>query len=68
LSPASRTTFPGWAIRTLGQAASTGFEADLARALGKKLFGAPGHIELAQVTEDKRIEMLQADMVDMVLS
>jgi len=45
-----------------------GFEADLARALGEKLFGAPGHIELVQVTDDKRIEMLQTDMVDMVLS
>jgi putative glutamine transport system substrate-binding protein len=28
-----------------------GFEADLARALWEKLFGAPGHIELAQVTD-----------------
>jgi len=45
-----------------------GFEADLARALGEKLFGGPDHIELAQVTDDKRIEMLQADAVDIVLS
>jgi putative glutamine transport system substrate-binding protein len=45
-----------------------GFETDLARALGEKLFGAPGHIELAQVTDDKRIEKLQQGQVDMVVS
>jgi ABC-type amino acid transport substrate-binding protein len=45
-----------------------GFETDLARALGEKLFGASDHIELAQVTDDKHIEMLQADVVDVVLS
>jgi ABC-type amino acid transport substrate-binding protein len=45
-----------------------GFEADLARALGEKLFGAPGHIELVQVTDDKRVGALQQSQVDMVLS
>ena len=59
---------PGMGFQNPQTGRIDGFEADLARALGEKLFGAPGHIELAQFTDDKRIEMLQADMVDMVLS
>ncbi|HUU25495.1 MAG TPA: transporter substrate-binding domain-containing protein [Methyloceanibacter sp.] len=59
---------PGMGYKNPQTGRIDGFEADLARALGEKLFGAPGHIELVQVTDDKRIEVLQADMVDVVLS
>lgn len=45
-----------------------GFEAALVRAFGEKLFGAPDHIELAQVIDKDRIEMLQEGRADIVVS
>jgi polar amino acid transport system substrate-binding protein len=59
---------PGMGYRNPQSGAIQGFEVDLARAIGEKLFGAPGHIEVAQVIDEKRIEVLQQGQVDVVLS
>ncbi len=59
---------PGMGFQNPQTGRIDGFEADLARALGDKLFGAPGHIELAQVIDKQRIEALQKGEVDMVVS
>ena len=59
---------PGMGYKNPQTGRIDGFEADLARAIGETLFGAPGHIEFAQVIDEKRIEMLQQGRVDMVLS
>ncbi len=45
-----------------------GFEANLARAVAERVLGAPDRVDLFQVTDEKRIQDLQKDLVDMVVS
>lgn len=59
---------PGMGYRNPQTGQIVGFEADLARALGEKMLGDDGRIVFAQVTDDKRIALIQQGAVDMVLS
>jgi len=45
-----------------------GFEADLARAMAKALLGDSDRVDLHQVTDEGRIDALQRDQVDVVIS
>ena len=59
---------PGMGYRNPRTGLIEGFEADLARAIAERLFGAPDHIDFLQVTDEHRIPALQNDSVEMVLS
>jgi ABC-type amino acid transport substrate-binding protein len=45
-----------------------GFEADVTRAIAEKIFGAPNRVDFLQVTDEQRIQALQNDLVDIVVS
>jgi putative glutamine transport system substrate-binding protein len=45
-----------------------GFEADLARAMAQALLGGSERVDLHQVTDEGRVEALQRDQVDVVVS
>lgn len=59
---------PGLGYRDPKTGIIYGFEPDLIRAIGEKLFGGPGHIRLMLVLDEDRIEALQEGRVDMVIS
>ena len=59
---------PGMGFRNPRTGAIKGFEADLARAIAEKLLGAPDRVDFAQVKDQERIQALQDDLVDMVVS
>jgi putative glutamine transport system substrate-binding protein len=59
---------PGMGYKDPDTGRIEGFEADLARALGEKILGPAGRVDFQQVTDEKRVEALQSDRVDMVLS
>lgn len=46
----------------------SGFEADLARAIGEKLLGSADRVDLVQVTDEHRIDAVQGNLVDVVFS
>jgi polar amino acid transport system substrate-binding protein len=59
---------PGMGYKNPQTGAIEGFEANLARAIAEKLLGAPNRVDLVQVTDEQRIQPLQDDLVDMVVS
>lgn len=59
---------PGMGYRDPRTGAIGGFEADLARAIAEKLFGAADRIDFVQVTDEGRIATLQDGHADVVLS
>lgn len=59
---------PGMGYKNLQTGAIEGFEADLARAIAEKLLGAPDRVDLVQVIDAQRIQAIQSDQVDMVVS
>ncbi|AWN40467.1 transporter substrate-binding domain-containing protein [Methylobacterium durans] len=59
---------PGMGYKNPQTAAITGFEADLARAVGETIFGSADRVDFFQVTDAERIQFLQAGRVDLVLS
>lgn len=59
---------PGLAYREPSSGAIEGFEPDLVRAIGEKLFGGPGYIRLTRVLDEDRIKALEDGRVDMVVS
>ncbi|GJD49760.1 ABC transporter glutamine-binding protein GlnH [Methylobacterium crusticola] len=59
---------PGMGYRDPGTGAVTGFEADLARAVGEAILGSAERVEFVQVTDTGRIRDLQEGRVDVVAS
>ncbi|AWF80998.1 hypothetical protein BTJ40_09335 [Microbulbifer sp. A4B17] len=59
---------PGLAYRDPSSGAIEGFEPDLVRAIGERLFGGPGYIKLIRVLDEDRVQALQDGRVDMVVS
>ncbi|MEB3264862.1 MAG: transporter substrate-binding domain-containing protein [Synechococcus sp.] len=59
---------PGMGYRNLSSGAIEGFEPDLARALAARLLGSPDRVDFVQVIDDQRIQALQEDVVDFVVS
>ncbi|MCO1336682.1 transporter substrate-binding domain-containing protein [Microbulbifer sp. OS29] len=59
---------PGLAYRNPKSGDIGGFEPNLAKAIGEKLFGEPGHVELVRVSDKDRVKVLQEGTVDMVVS
>lgn len=59
---------PGMGYENPRTGAIEGFEADLARAIGQTLLGAPDRVDFVQVTDEGRIATLQGGKADMVLS
>jgi len=59
---------PGMGYRNPRTGLIEGFEADLARAISEKILGAPERVDFRQVVDAQRVEAVQDDQVDMVLS
>ena len=59
---------PGMGYKNPQTGAITGFEADLARAVGEKIFGSADRVDFFQVTDAERIQDLQEGRVDFVAS
>ncbi|GJE44214.1 transporter substrate-binding domain-containing protein [Methylobacterium soli] len=59
---------PGMGYKSPQTGTITGFEADLARAVGEKIFGSADHVDFFQVTDAERIQDLQKGRVDFVVS
>jgi polar amino acid transport system substrate-binding protein len=59
---------PGMGYKNPRTGSIEGFEADLARAVAQKLLGSPDRVDFFQVTDDARIQALQDDRVDFVVS
>ncbi|MFL5133511.1 MAG: transporter substrate-binding domain-containing protein [Microvirga sp.] len=59
---------PGMGYKNPQTGAITGFEADLARAVGEKIFGSADRVDFLQVTDAERIQDLQEGRVDFVAS
>jgi len=59
---------PGMGYENRQTGVIEGFEPDLARAIAATLLGAPDRVEFRPVTDAKRIELLQSDKLDIVVS
>lgn len=59
---------PGMGYKDPQTGAVTGFEADLARAVGEMIFGSADRIDFFQVTDAQRIQDLREGRVDLVAS
>ncbi|MEA5472826.1 transporter substrate-binding domain-containing protein [Synechococcus sp. CCY9201] len=59
---------PGMGYKNPQTGAIEGFEPDLARAIAVKLLGSGDRVDFVQVTDDQRIQALQDDRVDCVVS
>ncbi len=59
---------PGMGYKNPQTGAITGFEADLARAVGEKIFDSADRVDFFQVTDAERIQDLQEGRVDFVAS
>ncbi|MGE4172827.1 MAG: transporter substrate-binding domain-containing protein [Methylocystis sp.] len=59
---------PGMGYKNPKTGRIEGFEADLARAMAQALLGDSDRVDLHQVTDEGRIEALQRDQVDVVIS
>jgi ABC-type amino acid transport substrate-binding protein len=59
---------PGVGYKNPRTGAIEGFEPELARAVAEKLLGSPDRVDFVQVTDEKRIQALQDDFVDVVAS
>jgi ABC-type amino acid transport substrate-binding protein len=59
---------PGMGYKNPRTSAVEGFEPDLARAIANDIFGAPDRVDFCPVEDAKRIQALQDDVVDMVIS
>lgn len=59
---------PGMGYKNPQTGAITGFEADLARAVGEKIFGSAARVDFFQVTDAERIQDLQEGRVDFIAS
>ena len=59
---------PGMGYKNPRTGVVDGFEANLARAIAERLFGAPDRVDLFQVIDEQRIQDLKKDLVDMVVS
>jgi len=59
---------PGMGYRDPRTGTVGGFEANLARAIGEKLLGAPDRVDLVQVMDAGRISALDGGLVDVVIS
>jgi ABC-type amino acid transport substrate-binding protein len=59
---------PGMGYKNPRTGEVEGFEANLARAVAARVLGAPDRVDLFQVIDEQRIEDLQKDLVDMVVS
>lgn len=59
---------PGMGYKNPTTGRIEGFEADLARAIAKALLDDSDRVDLHQVTDEGRIEALQRDQVDVVIS
>src|SRR4051794_27766378 len=59
---------PGMGYKDPQTGAITGFEADLARAVGETIFGSGARVDFLQVTDLERIQDLQEGRVDFVAS
>jgi ABC-type amino acid transport substrate-binding protein len=59
---------PGMGYKNPQTGAITGFEADLARAVGEKIFGSADRVDFFHVTDAERIQDLQEGRVDFVAS
>jgi len=59
---------PGMGYRNPDTGEIEGFEADLSRALGDKVMGGTGRVDLLRVTNEQRIPSLENGVTDMVLS
>jgi polar amino acid transport system substrate-binding protein len=59
---------PGMGYKNYQTGAITGFEVELARAVGEKIFGSVDHVDFFQVTDAERVHDLQEGRVDFVAS
>jgi ABC-type amino acid transport substrate-binding protein len=59
---------PGMGYRDPQTGTITGFEADLARAMGEKILGATDLVDFFQVTDLERVPDLQEGRVDLIVS
>ncbi|KAB1074656.1 transporter substrate-binding domain-containing protein [Methylobacterium planeticum] len=59
---------PGMGYRNPQTGAVTGFETDLARAVGERIFGCADRVDFFPVTDAERIQDLQEGRVDFVAS
>ncbi|NVO17889.1 MAG: transporter substrate-binding domain-containing protein [Rhodoplanes sp.] len=59
---------PGMGYKDLRTGVVEGFEPDLARAIAKEILGASDRVDFHQVHDAERIQALQDDVVDMVIS
>ena len=59
---------PGMGYKDPQTGAITGFEADLARAVGETIFGSADRVDFFQVTDAERIQDLQEGRIDFIAS
>ena len=59
---------PGMGFKNPRTGLIEGFEADLARAAAEQVLGSSDRVDFVKVTDEERIQMLQDDRVDFVVS